>query len=296
MTSQRFPLRQIEAAISRLGRRLDKPSAGAMLASISSLVQVLAVVFGGAFVLLKYFSFEQKSGELTLQQGQLAIVQGQLAARTAEITLVLNKLQLERATEDRSEAVMDSSAVRLKSARFDDGTFLHRYYVSLKVKNISDSTVFIPAIVAEFFIGTMPKDELEPNKALHINLPTQWLEDPVPGGITWAKEGRYAHSQIESPVDYKVKEVIQGFDPLAVDFGGSIRSGATTDIGLTFLIRSRPDTIAGAVITYWDRTATSSPRSHIYTNIELLSEAEDAPALKTDASVSKGADREEKPK
>ena len=216
---------------------------------------------GAAWVLWLCFEFNQINNQLIIQQGL--------------ITRELSTLTIQRTRVGRLEVEIDSSVVR--AVRFGDGTFLHRYYVSLKAKNISEETVIIPAIVAEFFIGTMPKDELKPSETLHINLPAQWKEKEAPGKISWAKEGQYAHSQPEFPIiDEELKKEIQTFTPLAVDFGGSIRSGETTDIGLTFLIRSRPDAVAGAVITYWDRTAAdSSLNSHIFTNIELLLEAEE---------------------
>lgn len=289
MSIQRFLLSrgQFNAAIFRLSRSLAKPST--RLESIARITQIVALVVGGAWVLWIYFTFNKSNNELIIQQAQLA-------NKTAEITHDINKVALQRSKESRLEAAIESSIVRV--VHFDDGTFLHRYYVSLKAKNITDSTVFIPAIVGEFFIGTMPKDELKQNETLYINLPTQWQQEAVLGRITWTERGKYARSQIDSPLDDKVKKDIQAFLPLAVDFVGSIRSGETTDIGLTFLIRSRPDAVAGAVITYWDwdGTAEGSPNRHIYTNIELLLEAEDTPALRKDTSDSKDSDRGAKPK
>jgi hypothetical protein len=303
MNFQQFPLtrRQFKAAISQLNRsRLAKPSTGSALENISKLLQVVAIFIGGAWVLIDYLEFKKSNNELILAQGRLVVT-------TAQITQNLSKLKLERSVEGRLEVAVDSSVVR--SVRFEDGTFLNRYYVWLKAKNIYESTVFIPAIVAEFFIGTMPKDELKPNEALYINLPNQWQEKAVPekaitDKISWTRGGVYAQSQIESPIDDEIKNDIQAFPPLAVDFAGTLRSGATTDIGLHFLIRSRPDAVAGAVITLWDRTANSSHNRtassssdrQIYTNIELLSEAEDARSLKKDTSDSKDPDREAKPK
>jgi hypothetical protein len=293
MSIQRFLLTrgQLNAAISSLSRSLARSLAkpSKRLESIAQITQIVALVAGGAWVLWIYFTFNKSNNELINQQALLA-------NKTAEITQDLNKVALQRSKESRLDVAMESSVVRV--VHFDDGTFLHRYWVSLKAKNITDSTVLIPAIVGEFFIGTMPKDELKQNEALYINLPTQWQQEAVPGGITWTNRGRYARSQIDSPLDDKVKKDIEAFLPLAVDFGGSIRSGETTDIGLTFLIRSRPDAVAGAVMTYWDwdGTAGSSPNRHIYTNIELLLEAEDAPALKKDTLDSKDAGRGAKPK
>jgi hypothetical protein len=291
MTFQQFPLtrRQFKAAISQLNRsRLAKPSTGSALENISKLLQVVAIFVGGAWVLMDYLEFKKSNNELMLQQGRLAVT-------TAQITLDLNKLKLERSTEGRMEVAIDGSVVR--SVRLEDGTFLHRYHVSLEAKNISESTVFIPAIVVEFFIGTMPKDELKPNEALYINPPNGWLDEAVPGRISWTREGVYAHSQIESPIDDEVEKNIQAFPPLgAAGFAGNVQSGATTQIGLSFLIRSRPDAVAGAVITFWDRTANSSHYKQVHTNYELLSEAEDALALKKDTSDSKDPDRGAKPK
>jgi hypothetical protein len=253
-----------------------------VLDNISKLLQVLVIIVGGGWVLLNYLEFQKSNNELTLA--------------TARITRDLNQRTLQRSTEGRLEVVIEGSVVR--SVRLEDGTFLYRYHVWLKAKNISDSTVFIPAVVAEFFIGTMPKDELKPNEALYINLPTQWTLKAAPGKISWTKQGAYAQSQMDSPIDDQVKKDIEAFLPLAADFGGPIRSGAMTDVGLTFLIRSRPDAVVGAVITYWDwdRTESSSPEPHIYTDTVLLSEAEDAAALKKDTSDSKDRDRVAVPK
>jgi hypothetical protein len=277
MTSQRVLLtrKRFKAAISKLNRRLAKPSGWSLLEMISSIVQVLAIVLGGGWVLFTYLDFQKRNNEL--------------AYATARITKELSQQTLQRSREGRLDVAMDSSIAR--SFRFEDGTFLYRYHVLLKVKNISESAVFIPAVVAEFFIGTMPKDGLKPNEALYVNLPTQWQHEAVPGSISWTRGGVYAQSKIESPIDEQVKKDIQAFPPLAVDFASNLPSGTSNEIGLTFLIRSRPDAVAGAVITFWVRTADGSPDLQIYTNTELLSEAEDVPALKKNSSDSKDADR-----
>jgi hypothetical protein len=54
--------------------------------------------------------------------------------------------------EGRLDVTTESSVVR--AARFPDQTFLYRFQISVRVKNISKATVVIPAMVVEFFIGT----------------------------------------------------------------------------------------------------------------------------------------------
>jgi hypothetical protein len=261
-------------SISRLIRRHDKPSTDSTLENTLKLLQVLAIILSGGWVLRDYVEFKRVNDELTLKQ---------------------QKLAYDLSTQDRLDAVIDSKIVRLH--RFGDGTFLHRYYVSLTLKNITSIPVYVPAIVAQSFIGTL-QNEPKLNEALYVNLPG---DDAVPGKISWTPEGVYSHSrQRKSPEDDGIE--IPDSIRLAADFGGGIRPGESTSIGLTFLIRSRPNAVAAAVIRYWDRADDDSdePKEadrqrskstvHIHTNTELLWEAEDSPALKREVSVVKDSD------
>jgi hypothetical protein len=279
MSFQRFRFsRPAKAKIFRISRsRLAKPSTGSALENISKLLQILAIVIGGAWVLKDYYEFKKANNEFVNRQAELAIATGKL-------TEALDTLKLEHSKEGRIDSDMGASVTR--STRFDDGTFLYRYYVWLKVKNISDTRISIPAVVVEHFLGTASKDELKPNEALYVNLPPQWQqqEKDVTGSISWTRKGAYMESKIENRSDQDLVEQIPPFPKMAIDFAGSLPSGTFTDIGVSFLLRARPDAIAGAVITIWARGRDDFPLPVVFSHHDFLSDAEDASAQKKSAS------------
>src|SRR6266436_6702705 len=112
--TQRFTLthRQLGAIISWLNRsRAGKASTGSFLENMSKLLQVLAIVVGGAWVLIDYFEFKKTNNDLTNTQLKLATT-------TAELT---------------------QSSIKLNNKL--DGTFLYRFKISIRAKNISDSKI-----------------------------------------------------------------------------------------------------------------------------------------------------------
>jgi hypothetical protein len=59
--------------LSNLSRHLAKPSTVRMLESISSLVQVIAIVGGACWALWLYFDFQKVDSELSPKQKTLAL-------------------------------------------------------------------------------------------------------------------------------------------------------------------------------------------------------------------------------
>jgi hypothetical protein len=86
--SQRFTLthRQLGAIISRLNRsRAGKASTGSFLENMSKLLQVLAIVVGGVWVLVDYFEFKNKNNQLINTQLKLSNESAQLAQSSIDI-------------------------------------------------------------------------------------------------------------------------------------------------------------------------------------------------------------------
>src|SRR3984957_10263935 len=179
--------RQLVSVLSHMSRsRIGQASTGLVLANILTLLQTLAIVGGGGWVLLDYFEFTNRNHELTNAQATLAIQTAQLAQSGAEITNMLNQLKLQHTSQKRLDSDSESSAVR--AAKFDDGTALYRFQFSITVKNISETNILIPALVVEFFLGTTNTvKNLRPGTASLINQPSSWSALPVPGAIDWSR-------------------------------------------------------------------------------------------------------------
>jgi hypothetical protein len=287
--NERFALtrRQLATIILRLNRsRAGTASTGTFLENMSKLLQVLAIVVGGAWVLNDYFEFKKTNNSLANSQLRLAI-------KTAELALM-------RTIEERLDVASESSVVRF--ARFPDQTFLYRFQFSVDAKNISNATVVIPAMVIEFFMGTKVIGNLKPGQAFLINQPSSWLDKAPPGGIKWSRltAGVQQSPEIEAEIAKQIAQ-IGDFTPIAGQFVGVIRAGGSSHWNADFVLRAHPEDMAGAVVTFWERgdsrdqliytpdliytvpdlTYTHSHGlSYTHSRTELLSEAEDALSLK----------------
>jgi hypothetical protein len=111
----RLTRREVGAALSRLNRsRLGRASTGSLLGNISSLLQVLAIVAGGVWVMIDYFDFKSTNNTLTNKQLELANQTAQLTQSSIAINNQLTQLKLYHAVEGRLEMTSNSSIVRSK--------------------------------------------------------------------------------------------------------------------------------------------------------------------------------------
>jgi hypothetical protein len=278
--TQRFTLthRQLGAIISRLNRsRAGKASTGSFLENMSKLLQVLAIVVGGAWVLIDYFEFKKTNNILTNSQLKLANTTAELTQSSITLNNQLSEIKITRTKEGRLDVASESSVVR--SAIFPDQTFLYKFQVSVRAKNISDGMVFIPAMVIEFFIGTNTIGDLKPGQAFLINQPSSWRNKAPPGSIEWSR--LIAVVQKDPPqIDDELAKMITDFTPIAGRFVGALPRGGSSHWNADFALRARPENMAGAVITFWERGENDQFVTFVHSRTELLSEAGDASSLK----------------
>jgi hypothetical protein len=271
--TQRFTIthRQLGAIISRLNRSLaGKASTGSFLENMSKLLQVLAIVVGGAWVLIDYFEFKKTNNKLTNATAELT-------QSSIILNNQLNEIKISRTKEGRLDVITESHVVRY--AILEDHTSLYRFQMSLRARNVSDGAVFIPAMVIEFFIGTNTVGDLKPGQAFLINQPSSWLDKAPPGGIEWSR--LTAVVQKDPPqIDDELAKVIADFTPIAGGFVGVLLRGGSSHWNADFALRARPENMAGAVITFWERGENDQFVSSVQSRTELLSEAEDASSLK----------------
>jgi hypothetical protein len=270
--------RQLSATISRLNRsRAGQASTGSFLENMSKLLQILAIVVGGAWVLTDYFEFSKSNKSLTNRQAELAITTATLTQSGLELNNKLADINVSRTTEGRLDVYSDSSVVQ--SAIFPDKTALYRFQVSVNAKNMSDGNVLIPAIVIEFFLGTNTIKDLKPGQAFLINQPGSWLDEVPPGSISWSR--LTAVVQKDPPhIDGDLAKIIADFTPIAGGFVGVLPRGGSTHWNADFVVRARPEDMAAAVITFWERGENYQIGKFVHTRTELLSEAEDASSPK----------------
>lgn len=101
--NNRFTLtrRQLAAIISRLNRsRAGQASAGTFLENMSKLLQVLAIVVAGVWVLIDYFEFKNRNNELINTQLALSVQAAKLAQSGAVIANQLNQLKLQHSSTE----------------------------------------------------------------------------------------------------------------------------------------------------------------------------------------------------
>jgi hypothetical protein len=152
--------RELRAVRSRLNRSsLGSTPTGSFLENTSKLLQILAIVAGGVWVLKDYSEFKKQNNELTNEQIRLTIKTAELTQSSIDLNNQLNQLKLVRSTQGRLDVTSDSSVDR--TTKFTDGTFLYRFKTGLVAKNISDSKLHLPAMVIEIFLGTIPDDSIK---------------------------------------------------------------------------------------------------------------------------------------
>jgi hypothetical protein len=145
-------------------------------------------------------------------------------------------------------------------------------------KDVSDAKVLIPALVIEFFIGTKRVGNLKSGQALLINPPSSWQSKAAPGSIEWSRLVVVVQRLPE--IDEEIGNRIADFAPTVGGFIGELRPGESSHWNADFVLRARPENMAGAVLTFWARGENEPFGDFTHTRTELLSEAEDAASLK----------------
>jgi hypothetical protein len=274
---------ELAAIISRLDRsRAGGAATGSFLENLSKLLQVLAIVGGGAWVLLDYFEFKKTNNELTNKQLELALKTAELSQSSTMLNNQLNQLKLTRTVQGRLEVGGDSSVVR--SAKFPDDTFLYRLQITLKVKNISDSTVSVPAVVTEQFIGKTPVAALKSEQAFLVNVPSSWLRTPTLGSVEWSRVVAVVQ-RVPDQIDEEIEKQIANFPLTPGGLLGEIRSGELANWTASFVLKARSEDMVGAVATFWVQGEDGLRGPYTFTYYEILSEAEDAHSLKTEGQL-----------
>ena len=209
-------------------------------------------------MLVEYFEFKNKNNQLINTQLKLSNESAKLTQSSINITNQLNQFKLLHSVQKRLEATGESSIVR--AAKFEDGTALYRFQFRVFVKNISDLNVLIPALVVEFFLGTNKIKDLRPQTASLINQPSSWSAATVPGDIEWKRllVNAMRLDRIDD-IDNKIAEEIKQFPPMSGGFCGELRSGESANWNADFVLRARPEDVAGAVATYWAQGEGDKP-------------------------------------
>jgi hypothetical protein len=274
--------RRFAALVGRLNRsRAGSASLGSFLENAAKLLQVIAIVVGAAWVLIDYFEFKNENNRLNNAQLKLANQTAELNKTNIDLTNRLNTFKLTHSTQGRFDASADSTVVRVVG--YADGTFLYRFQIQVDIKNLSDANVSIPALVVEFFIGTYSVELLKRDEAFLINLPSPSRSNGVPGSVKWTRIRGYL---IQAPATDKATEEVQkllppDLVPTAGGFVGDLGGGMSAHWNADFVLRARPESVAGAVLTFWAKGENESFAESVQTRTELLSEAQDAPALRT---------------
>jgi len=276
----KFFRREIGAFIGRLNRsHAGSSKTGSFLENAAKLMQILAIVIGGAWVLNDYFEFKKVNNKLTNTQLQLATQAAAVTQTSIELNNQLSEFKLANTTMSRLEVVPDSSVVR--STKLGDGSFIYRFTFSISVKNVSDAPIVLPAMVLEFFVGSSPSKNLTPGQAFIINPPISWQSQPTPstnpGFVTWTRRLQYANKLPD--VDKALEDQIPAYDSTSPILLGEIRSGEAAGFQVNFVFRAQPKDAAGAVLTFWAGGQNERPSIFTETRTELLSEAEDARSL-----------------
>jgi hypothetical protein len=114
--SSELSSRQFASIVARLNRlnrsRAGSASTGQLLENIFKLFQVLAIVVGGAWILLDYFEFKKINGELTIRQLQLANETAQITQASVDLNNRLSQVKLSHITQGRLEITADSNVMR----------------------------------------------------------------------------------------------------------------------------------------------------------------------------------------
>jgi hypothetical protein len=296
--------RQLSAMISRLNRsRAGSPETGSFLENTSKLLQILAVVVGGAWVLNDYLEFKHKNNELTNKQLELSNETAKLTRANMELTNEISKVTLTNSTEGRVAATTDSSVFRIK--QFPDQTALYKFHFAIHVKNLSKTDIAIPAVVAEVFLGKEVSDNIEPNKGFFVNEPLSSNSELMPTCDTihdCTKQLKQLESQA---IDWSRLTVVVQEGPAGTDdedhdhifkslkrfphepgyFVGVLTPGRSADWVADYVLRAHSEDATAVVFTYWTRTQHDPLKYSVLSQYELLSEAKDAPSIKTQETL-----------
>jgi len=263
------------------GPRAGSASTGVFLENLSKLLQVLAIVVGGAWVLMDYFEFQKENKKLTLEQGKLANTTTALNQKSIELNNKLSEININRKIAQIIDVTSESSTVRLEKHNNEQNVY--RFDFTVRAKDISDSmTLFIPALVVEFFLGEIPtKSLMTSGTGFLLNAPQSWQTKSIIGDVHWLRLGAYVQRD-PRVTDDKLKklQIPREFHDMAGDFVGTLNPGQTNDWVTTFALMSSDNNMVGAVATFWvENEEGDDSNRQIHTRMAPLSDAEDAPSL-----------------
>lgn len=245
-------LRVDDAQLSRLLESL-KPRFD--LKDLASLIQVLALVVGGAWALYEFLSFRSEQNRLTLDQQRFAVQQQGLSARMAELSLSLQKrqdelagLQVGKAHESRYR--LETSA---RASVVQRGNASDEYWVqyTFNITNSSDQEFNVTYSVFEVFLGEIAAKFTKDLQIISVNSPPNLYVAPELGGVHWQRIYGRAHVYDRVPDQDLAFLKSAGYKPIQGGGGTRVlRAGESSKWEQDFLIHAKPDAWIGFVVNW----------------------------------------------
>lgn len=139
------------AADAQLLNALRQPKPKIDLNAIVQLVQIVALMAGGAWAYYLYLSFQEESNSLALEAARLSQVQARLSLK--KTTLEMRQSAHELAKGEQTP-VTDSAATTAEAVAGEAKTYLITF--SYGWTNTGDSPITISPVLAEAFYGEVP--------------------------------------------------------------------------------------------------------------------------------------------
>jgi hypothetical protein len=277
-------LRVDETQLSQLLENLKAPAASKLdLKDLASLIQVLALVVGGAWALYEFLTFRSEQNRLTLDQQRFAVQQQGLSTRMAELSLSLQKrqeelagLQLGKAHESRYRLDTGARALLIQHRKDSDEVWIE---YTFKITNISDQEFRVTYSVLEVFRGKLAVRLTNEAPIIPVNPPPNLYVAPEPGGVRWQRIHGEAHAYDKVPDRALGILKSAGYKPIQGGGGTFVlKAGESSRFQEDFVIRATPDALIGFVIN-WGMDFGYEWNARSYGLRELLSQPQSQRAL-----------------
>jgi hypothetical protein len=255
-----------DAQIKELAAAFKRPAGPTWSTDrILQLVQALAIILGGCWVVFQFLAFERES---LVAEGE------RQALRTQELkhSVELKHLEAQRtaqgvqyANRQGFKSVTDLQAKLIEHSV--DGMNLYEVSYALEIENISGKVFEISAWVLDYHLGELPaslaRSNSKPDVARLGHPASRWSPGSAdPDGLAWRLVGTYsailplATGQITDPWE----SVIEQADPVRGGvFVGYVNPGESQSYDETFLVRAKKGTYMVMTANLcFDRAATDT--------------------------------------
>ena len=259
-----------DGQIKKMASALRRPSGPTWSVDrILQVIQVLAVVIGGCWVLFQFLVFERESLALANQAKSLSndlarltleLQRAHASLRTEELkhSVELGRLQALRASQsvrysDRQSFKTVTTLGAKKVQDLVEDMVLYEVEYSLKIENLSEKPLEVSAWVLDCDLAHLPQIGAQPASMLPVSRlghpADRWhpLSGADPEGLSWKRVGTYSaiFSEAQGKISEPWDDVVRKTNPIGGAFVGPIGPGASLSYCETFLVRASEGTYMG---------------------------------------------------